>query len=698
MAEQKCVKLSTKEIISTVHILGTELCLDIYGEAPKAATCFAVEVSQGLKVYAEHLPKPKVICQGSKWPLDKQVKITATMDARSAEVNDKKISVSYYEANGKAPIAKAILHITCIEMFLDADINRSGTVTRRGNQKDQWTWGPGGKGAILLVNCDRDNTTAEKEDNKDNVLTSKEDLEDMSRMILTARGPNGIFEKYQLTLHISEADCDKVGVFYPQVKKAQRPYEHVLGPRKTSYHVKWDLRQVEGIFYVEGLKFPDIDFPGLVTFHISLLETGKRVLEPSIFTDTVVFRVAPWIMTPNTLQPVSVYVCSVDENADFVEHIRKFASEAGCKFIVCTKEDNGNDVWIQDEMEFGYTQAPHKTFPVVFDSPRNRELNIFPFKKVLGPDFGYVKRELSSEASSSSLDGFGNLEVSPPVNVKGKAYPLGRILIGSLSPRHIHKSMSKLVLDFLHSQVVQSPIELYTDWLAVGHVDEFLSFVPALDRKGFRLLLASPRACFKLLEEKKNEGHGEVKMPQGIDFQKGDRQARSISDIVGDKYLKQWNNYCQECIDWNRKILQEELELTKEDIIEIPQLFHPYLDYRQLLPSPAFPEYPQSPPSYPFEYPRPPISKSIKVSALAYFPDMVNMIVLEKHLGIPKPFGPIISGQCCLEKEVRRLLEPLGLSCNFIDDFSYYISFGDIHCATNVRRKPFSFKWWDMKP
>ncbi|KAL7976151.1 hypothetical protein Chor_008248 [Crotalus horridus] len=103
------------------------------------------------------------------------------------------------------------------------------------------------------------------------------DLEDMSRMILTARGPNGIFEKYQLTLHISEADCDKVGVFYPQVKKAQRPYEHVLGPGKTSYHVKWYL--------------------------------GQRVLEPSIFTDTVVFRVAPWIMTPNTLQPVSVYVC-----------------------------------------------------------------------------------------------------------------------------------------------------------------------------------------------------------------------------------------------------------------------------------------------------------------------------------------------------------------------------------------------------
>ncbi|XP_029141908.1 protein-arginine deiminase type-1-like [Protobothrops mucrosquamatus] len=661
MAEQKCVQLSTKEVTSTVHILGTELCLDIYGEAPRAATCFAIEASQDLKVYAEQMTKPKVSCQGSKWPLDKQVKITATMDARSAEVNDKKISVSYYEANSKAPIAKAILHITCIEMSLDADINRSGTVTRRGNQKDQWTWGPGGKGAILLVNCDRDNPTAEEEDNKDNILTSKEDLEDMSRMILTARGPNEIFKIYKLTLHISEADCDKVGVFYPQAKKAQRPYEHVLGPGKTSYHVKWDLRQVEGIFYVEGLKFPDIDFPGLVTFHASLLETGKRVPEPSIFTDTVVFRVAPWIMTPNTLQPVSVYICSVHDNMDFVERVRKLATEAGCKFIVCPEEENRNDRWIQDEMEFGYTQAPHKTFPVVFDSPRNRALDVFPFKKVLGPDFGYVKRELSSEQSSSSLDSFGNLEVSPPVNVKDKEYPLGRILIGNLPPRHIHESMSKLVQDFLHSQVVQSPIELYTDWLNVGHIDEFLSFVSAPDRKGFRLLLASPRACFKLLEEKEREGHGEAKMPQGW---KGDRQARSISEIVADEYLKQWNNYCQECIDWNRKILHEELELTKEDIIEIPQLF-----------------------------------KSIKVSAEAYFPDMVNMIVLGKYLGIPKPFGPIIHGQCCLEKEVRRLLEPLGLSCNFIDDYlTYYIRFGDVHCGTNVRRKPFSFKWWDMKP
>lgn len=38
----------------------------------------------------------------------------------------------------------------------------------------------------------------------------------------------------------------------------------------------------------------------------------------------------------------------------------------------------------------------------------------------------------SSEVTS--LDSFGNLEVSPPVTVNGKNYPLGRILVGVAFP------------------------------------------------------------------------------------------------------------------------------------------------------------------------------------------------------------------------------------------------------------------------
>lgn len=40
-------------------------------------------------------------------------------------------------------------------------------------------------------------------------------------------------------------------------------------------------------------------------------------------------------------------------------------------------------VSFQDEMEIGYIQAPHKTLPVVFDSPRDRGLKDFPVKRVM---------------------------------------------------------------------------------------------------------------------------------------------------------------------------------------------------------------------------------------------------------------------------------------------------------------------------
>ncbi|PIO23192.1 hypothetical protein AB205_0038940, partial [Aquarana catesbeiana] len=138
---------------------------------------------------------------------------------------------------------------------------------------------------------------------------------------------------------------------------------------------------------------------------------------------------------------------------------------------------------MQDEMEFGYTEAPHKRFPVVLDSPRDRGLKDFPQKKVLGPDFGYVTRKANPD-EIGSLDAFGNLEVSPPVTVNGKCYPLGRILYGgSLTDPALQ--MNKTVTDFLKGQ------------------------------QGFRLVLASPRVCLDLFREKQKEGFGDAVMFEG---------------------------------------------------------------------------------------------------------------------------------------------------------------------------------------
>lgn len=38
--------------------------------------------------------------------------------------------------------------------------------------------------------------------------------------------------------------------------------------------------------------------------------------------------------------------------------------------------------------------------------------------------------------------------------------------------------MGKDLRDFLYAQQVQAPVELFSDWLMTGHVDEFMCFLP----------------------------------------------------------------------------------------------------------------------------------------------------------------------------------------------------------------------------
>ncbi|OXB78080.1 UNVERIFIED_CONTAM: hypothetical protein H355_007222 [Colinus virginianus] len=75
------------------------------------------------------------------------------------------------------------------------------------------------------------------------------------------------------------------------------------------------------------------------------------------------------------------------------------------------------------------------------------------------------------------------------------------------------------------------------------------------------------------------------------------------------------------------------------------------------------------------------------------------MLVLSTELGIPKPFGPHVGGECCLELHVRGLLEPLGLRCRFLEDISsYHGRLGEVHCGANVHRRPSAFRWWHVTP
>uniref|UniRef100_A0A8D0TW55 Protein-arginine deiminase n=1 Tax=Sus scrofa TaxID=9823 RepID=A0A8D0TW55_PIG len=663
MAPQRPVQLSLKKPTYAVCVVGVETYVDVHSDVPKGAETFGVSGSSGVEVFMVYDPARVAEPTGkARWPLDARVDVIVSVDAASKALNDLKVKVSYFGQQEGGALGHSVLYLTGADISLDVDAGRTGKVKRSQGDKKTWRWGPEGSGAVLLVNCDRDSLWSKGLDLANTQLTSLDDLQDMSPMVLSCGGPEELFDNHKLVLSVPFSDSKRLGVFCARGGTSLSDYKQVLGPQHLSYEVERQPGELKIDFYVEGLTFPDADFLGLVSLSVSLVDT-KTLPEVPLFTDTVAFRMAPWIMTPNTQAPLELYVCSVVDahgsNEKFLDDMSDLVLKANCKLIVCPQIENRNDRWIQDEMEFGYIEAPHKSFPVVFDSPRNRGLKDFPYKRVLGPDFGYVTRE-THYAGVSGLDSFGNLDVSPPVTVDGKEYPLGRILIGSSFPRSGGRRMARVVRDFLHAQQVQAPVELYSDWLSVGHVDEFLSFVPTSDQKGFRLLLASPSACLRLFHEKKEEGYGEAAQFDGLKH----KAKRSINEMLADRHLRNDNLYAQKCIDWNREMLKRELGLTERDIVDIPQLFI--------------------------------LRGSL---AEAFFPDMVNMVVLGKYLGIPKPFGPIINGRCCLEEKVRSLLEPLGLRCVFIDDYlSYHELLGEIHCGTNVRRKPFPFKWWHMVP
>ncbi|XP_036035046.1 protein-arginine deiminase type-1 [Onychomys torridus] len=662
MAPQRAVQLSLKKPTHAVCGVGEETPVDVYSDVPKGANTFGVSGSSEVKIYMVYDPARVAEPTGrAHWPLDANVDVVVVADTVSKDLNDLKVKVSYFGLQEAGALGHSVLYLTSVDVSLDVDTGRTGKVKKGSGNKETWRWGPGGSGAILLVNCDRD-TLGSREDLHDRHLRSLKDLQDMSPMVLSCGGPDELFESHKLVLKVSLPDSRRLRVFCARGGTSLSDYKQVLGPLHQDYEVERSPGESDIQFYVEGLAFPDTSFSGLVSLSISLVGT-EGLSEVSLFTDSVSFRVAPWIMTPNTQPPLELYVCSVTDahgrNDKFLDAMAHLALKANCKLVVCPRVENNNDRWIQDEMEFGYIDAPHKSFPVVFDSPRNRGLRDFALKKILGPDFGYVTREIQF-AGASGLDSFGNLDVSPPVRVGSKEYPLGRILIGGSFPKSSGRRMARVVRDFLQAQQVQDPIELYSDWLSVGHIDEFLSFVPTSDQKGFRLLLASPSACLQLFQEKKEEGYGEAAQFDGLKH----KAKRSINDMLADRHLRRDSMHVQKCIDWNREVLKRELGLSESDIVDIPQLFFLKGAYAE-----------------------------------AFFPDMVNMVVLGKYLGIPKPFGPLINGRCCLEEKVRSLLEPLGLHCVFIDDFlSYHQLMGEIHCGTNVRRKPFTFRWWNSVP
>ncbi|NWI64451.1 PADI2 deiminase, partial [Todus mexicanus] len=126
--------------------------------APPGAVSFGVKHTEGVSVEVARRGQEEVesaLDSGTRWPLDEGMVLRFSMSQASTELNDNKVTVSFY-AEGGQPINQTGVFLTGIGISLDVDADQDGAVEKNSPNKASWTWGPNGHGAILLVSCDKE--------------------------------------------------------------------------------------------------------------------------------------------------------------------------------------------------------------------------------------------------------------------------------------------------------------------------------------------------------------------------------------------------------------------------------------------------------------------------------------------------------------------------------------------------------------
>lgn len=552
------------------------------------------------------------------------------------------------------------------EFRLCVDWDRNGSLDNLVPvDNDTWRWGRFGHGAVVLCNNDSDRGSFAA-DNADDEVNAGNDGKELAPIGIEHLGPPAPAH-WTGYLELPPDQVDFVRVFDSRSPGSAA----VLGKdRGPSYELP-DLDFGFKRFWMEATRYPGTGFDGVIRLTFRLSKGPGTVDE----TQTAAFRVAPWLM-PNHCDPATrVFVVDAGPpNRRFRDELLALVTTAGCTLQLHV--GSVSDVWMQDCMEIGYSNLPGALVHGVMRAPRDQPLQTYP-RTLLAADIGYHETGTPERITFNST---GNLECTPPVTSRaGKRYPLGRIYYGPGG--RDGESINADLREFLRHQVVQAPIKIDTNWLTVGHVDEMISIVPAPTAKGFKLLLASPDRAYAILRANR-AANGSARMllarrfPNPNPLLPPHEAEVSIAEFLGTGIaglsltapdLERYNAFCQTRLNAARQRLESELGLDGDDIVPVAILY---------MRSELFPPY-----------------------ADALTAGMVNMLVLNGHCIVPKPFGPVVGGVDLFEQDLRSQLEPLGLTVDFLDDwYEYHVNMGEVHCGTNTLRTPTRSSWWEFEP
>jgi protein-arginine deiminase len=370
---------------------------------------------------------------------------------------------------------------------------------------------------------------------------------------------------------------------------------------------------------------------------------------------------SPLILNHHLSPSESVHMMDVGSNSAMVSGYEKVLGNA---FEAFSGDRYEGDVWLQDEIEFAtLTGMNGARIDVVIDSIRNRGLDPITEDQWTGQNGRKANwiRGIWGSGTAESGDSFGNLEVSPPVTVDGVEYPFGRIYFGNLE----HGKLNDELAGFLEEQEIQKPFTIDTSWLCVGHVDEFISFIPDTSApKGFRMLYADTRVGYEWVSSfDSNINLSLYSQAHGVS---------TMGELASDSSIKSINERLQtDVLDPILDKLKEELALDDEDILLFPSIFEESSGCRG------------------------------NGNMVALIPGTVNLIVAWKdqdtaQLFMPDPFLRASSSSQSDDPFIAaaRKLLPSTVETYFLDDWQdYHQGRGEVHCGSNVVRTP-SGPWW----
>ena len=259
------------------------------------------------------------------------------------------------------------------------------------------------------------------------------------------------------------------------------------------------------------------------------------------------------------------------------------------------------NAFLQDQFIFGYCSYKESIKKIIVKYPRDREAQHFCtlIRSKLNIPYSDNIFSLTKEHKESLENGFnfgGNILISPPVKEETEEISKGNGNAGPKIPKHPPAPFGKIIVGdsergligdilrtFLTSQKIQPVLPVDTSWLKVGHVDEFISFIPdnsaSSGHGNFKALYADPELMIFMLkrinQEDKNRYTKFFLGKYNIDKEYAEISVENmLNEGKGNYTAEQYNQRLQnERLVPIKKRLQQGLCLEDKDFISIPIFF-----------------------------------------------------------------------------------------------------------------------------